>query len=221
MATRAERLPALRRLAVDPSATPAERDAAARFAAILEGPRHVNCRCSVDLPRYPLPSSSRPKRKAVVIVQSRARSPWLSWTCPSCGEGVSVPVDGEDVFKAAARVGMRDESRCCLCSPPFDPCDRLPIPDALRRAYLWRRTNEHIDLAFIELCRSLSRIAGQWCNEPRPTPRAMLRATIARTLDDATSGGVLGRSPKFQLRLCRDERLRVRWLAEDIYPDHL
>lgn len=201
MASRADRLPALRRLAVDPGATPAERALAGRFAAALD-------------PTTPspgaLPSVATPGNRMVLeYVGSLA---WLCWRCPSCERPVAHPGAGTMLWLLQTQaLATEDARRCWFCSGGVSPLtlDGAALPGAIPLA-LWRvATGDRAALLLTlgEIREAVVAFRALDDDGGRPA----LRRRIRRALDAGIAAGALTGLPRFNLRRSAAGLLVVRW----------
>lgn len=207
MAARADRLPALRRLAVDPGATPAERALAGRLVAVLAPPT----------PRPGVPSDAVVTGDRVVLDCAGA-TPWLCWRCPSCERPVAHPggAAGVTTLWLIQTLDLVDEDarRCYFCSrgvSPFDLLNGAAIPGAVPLA-LWRvATDDRAALlsTLAEIREALVAFRALDDDGGRPA----LRRRIRRALDAGIAGGALAALPRFNLRRSAAGLLVVRWRA--------
>lgn len=210
MATRAERLPAIRRLAVDPSATSAERESAARFAARLE----------------PQPRSAKPRTRAShprsgITLERYGDQVMLRWACPRCGQTV-VHGEARDNLLALAlhlRTAAREQRTCWVCSlgPHGIWLADEPVPGAVPEA-LWIRmrspTTPQEIRARSDFLNAVARAADQAPGLPLTCcDKRSIRRRVVEVLTGAHAAGVLREIPTFTLRARQDGRVYIHWRA--------
>lgn len=198
MATRDDRLPALRRLSTDPGATPAERALAGRLAAELSSGRGKARE-----------TSRAPQLGKGVVLDCSGAIPWLRWRCPACGESLAHPGDrlsGAPLFALVASLSANEDARCCwFCSsaPSALEIDGNAIPGAVPAA-LWDAANPGApdagDLLLVLESVGVARIEGG--------SRSGARRRIAAALLDRP--GAFRQQPQFILRGSPDG-FRIRW----------
>jgi hypothetical protein len=221
MASRADRLPALRRLAADPGATPAERAAAARFAARLDpdytlpnnfdaavrrARQMAECARMRSTPRAPI---SPPARG--VVLDAGGKFPWLRWRCPVCQEPVAHPGKDAGRLLGLAHCLATDENarRCLFCGVYPTPLtlDGVELPGAVPDA-LWRVAARFVPPS--DFLMALTRLRTAYTHRDLWSSRAAFRRRIAAALDEAVAAGVLVEAPEFQIRAALGEAV-VRW----------
>lgn len=202
MATRADRLPALRRLAADPGATPPERALAARLAGALARPA-----------ARPRSTPSAAPRGARVVLDCSDGFPWLLWRCPWCGEPVGHPGDRTThvglLALAAALRTSEDARHCFLCAVVPSPLtlDGCALPGAVP-VLLWRVATAAPDAgAFLV---ALGAIRAAYQGRDLWGSRRAWRRRIRGALDVAVAAGALSAAPPFQIRAHIGQAV-VRW----------
>lgn len=229
MASRADRLPALRLLAKCPGATPAERAAAARFAARLDpdytlpGDLDAAVRLARQMAqsarrRVPLSAPiSTPARGVVLDVGGRL--PWLRWLCPVCQEPVAHPgQDAGRLLGLAHRLATDENARrCLLCGVYPTPLtlDGVELPGAVPDA-LWRVAARPVPpgsflmaLTRLRTAHAHRDLGGSFGDA---ASRRRIRRRVRAALDEAVAAGVLVEAPEFQVRAALvEDATVVRW----------
>lgn len=186
MSDRRDRLPALRRLSVDPGATPAERELAAAMAAKL--------------------SKRKPSKPRIpgVTLDASSDIPLFRWVCPVCGERVSHPA-GLNPFATAQAIHAARQCFLCADGQPILDLKGAPlpgaIPDVLWSSMVIGEKSAGVILVALEAIRVSAPIRG--------SDRDGLRFGVQLGLE---AGECWRTIPKFSIRE-KNGRLVVRWRA--------